>query len=59
MNEIPTDCERLNMNLPADVKRALAAEARIMARATGPHCAYILTKYIRRKQARAATGRGA
>lgn len=51
--------ERLNLNVPADVKRALEAEARINARKTGPHCAKLLTDYVRRKQARAlGKGRG-
>lgn len=54
MNTIPQGYERLNLNLPADVKAALAAEARINARLTGPHVSKLLTDYVRRKQARAA-----
>lgn len=56
MNTIPEGYERLNLNLPADVKVALAVEARINARQTGPHVAKLLTDYVRRKQARAAKG---
>lgn len=56
MNAIPDGYERLNMNLPADVKAALADEARINARQTGPHVAKLLTDYVRRKQARKAKG---
>lgn len=51
--------ERLNLNILADVKRALEAEARINARKTGPHAAKVLTDHVRRKQARAlGKGRG-
>jgi hypothetical protein len=46
------------LNLDADVCDALAAEARINARKTGPHAAKVLTDYIRRKQARMC-GKGA
>lgn len=55
---IPAGQKRLNLNLDADVCDALAAEARINARKTGPHAAKVLTDYIRRKQARMC-GKGA
>ena len=55
---IPAGQKRLNLNLDADVCDALAAEARINARKTGPHAAKVLTDYIRRKQAR-MRGKGA
>lgn len=50
---IPAGQKRLNLNLDADVCDALAAEARINVRKTGPHVAKILDDYIARKIANA------
>ena len=50
---IPAGQKRLNLNLDADVCDALAAEARINVRKTGPHVAKVLDDYIARKIANA------